>query len=261
MNNIKFNIGIPFKPFTQLMGVLPAESGKIVLPDIYHDLMINAKSPIIDFYPKDFKLDLNGKRMKWQAIAILPFIDENRLLNAIKPLENKLTIEQKKMNSEGNVWLFCSKKYKLNEIFNELRKMDIKEDDNLIGNRIKIDYKIAEECNLFGYLKIDYENNGKYDKDILKFVYELPKEKQKNMQQNNEFGLLKGSKIHQKELTKFDAQRIKNKIFGDNFNRNYNKFTQLQKRNKFNNQNKGKNKKNKFKTYNKIYDLTNKTKN
>lgn len=48
------------------------------------ELFISEASPIKDFYPLDFKEDLNGKRFKWQAVALLPFIDEDRLIKAME---------------------------------------------------------------------------------------------------------------------------------------------------------------------------------
>jgi len=97
---IKFDLGTPFKPYGQLMGVLPAASAH-ALPPAYRDMMSSAKSPIIDFYPTDFRLDLNGKKFQWQAVTLLPFCDQKRLLDAIEPLWDTLTDDQKRMNSFG----------------------------------------------------------------------------------------------------------------------------------------------------------------
>ena len=46
--------------------------------------MVNPNSPILDFYPHDFSLDLNGKKQDWEAIVLIPFIDERRLLDAMR---------------------------------------------------------------------------------------------------------------------------------------------------------------------------------
>lgn len=72
------------------MGVFPAASSNHV-PQPWAKLMSDPKSTIIDFYPEDFKIDLNGKKFAWQGVALLPFVDENRLFKALKPYYNELT--------------------------------------------------------------------------------------------------------------------------------------------------------------------------
>ena len=95
----KFELGKPFHPFEQLMGVLPEASREliplpyrvsmmrfsrgVVLYPPSQPLMFNVDSPILDFYPRDFELDMNGKKQEWEAIVKIPFIDEKRLLQAM----------------------------------------------------------------------------------------------------------------------------------------------------------------------------------
>ncbi|KAI4242890.1 MAG: hypothetical protein L6R40_003763 [Gallowayella cf. fulva] len=95
-----FRLGQPFRPYQQLMGVLPDRSKRIV-PTSYHDLMTNPASPIIDFYPREFELDMNGKKMEWEAVVKIPFIDEERLLNAMRTKDHLLSQEERERNDFG----------------------------------------------------------------------------------------------------------------------------------------------------------------
>jgi 5'-3' exoribonuclease 2 len=45
---------------------------------------MDKESPIFDFYPADFQVDQNDKKQSWEAITLVPFIDEKRLIEAIK---------------------------------------------------------------------------------------------------------------------------------------------------------------------------------
>lgn len=42
--------------------------------------MTSEESPIIEYYPTEFKTDLNGKQQEWEAVVLIPFIDEVRAL-------------------------------------------------------------------------------------------------------------------------------------------------------------------------------------
>ncbi|KAI6084353.1 exoribonuclease Dhp1 [Hypoxylon rubiginosum] len=105
--DIGFEKGRIAKPFEQLMSVQPAAS-RNVLPGVFHNLMTDSDSPIIDFYPEDFEIDLNGKKMAWQGVALLPFIEMPRLLAAVEQKYPLLSAEDTARNSMGRDVLILS---------------------------------------------------------------------------------------------------------------------------------------------------------
>ena len=106
--NLRFDIGRPFQPYAQLLAVLPSESSH-ALPEALQELILNDESEIIDFYPKDFKLDVNGKRFAWQGVMLLPFIEEDRLLAAIEDKVSRLNQDEVLRNSPGETFLYSTK--------------------------------------------------------------------------------------------------------------------------------------------------------
>ncbi|KAG6331105.1 hypothetical protein ID866_7983 [Astraeus odoratus] len=98
--SFSFELGRPFRPFEQLMGVLPSAS-KDLIPAAYRDLMYGPNSSILDFYPLEFEQDLNGKRQEWEAVVKIPFIDEKRLLRAMSSREHQLSEEERCRNQFG----------------------------------------------------------------------------------------------------------------------------------------------------------------
>ena len=63
----------PSHPFVQLMSILPPQS-KHLLPIQLQSIYTKELAP---FCPKTFKIDNSGKKNEWEAIAEIPFMDQN----------------------------------------------------------------------------------------------------------------------------------------------------------------------------------------
>ena len=74
--------------------------------------MSESDSEIIDFYPVDFRLDVNGARHAWMGVNLLPFIDRQRLLKAMKKADGggvRLSQEERARNHTGQIVLFFAR--------------------------------------------------------------------------------------------------------------------------------------------------------
>lgn len=79
----------PYLPFEQLMSVLPAKSAH-ALPSCLRSFLLQPEtSEIADFYPNDIVLDMNGHRHSWKGVNLIPFIDEDRLREAVAKREGQ----------------------------------------------------------------------------------------------------------------------------------------------------------------------------
>lgn len=79
---ISLEIGQVFKPFQQLMAVLP-DSSKTLLPECYQWLF-GSNSPVANFYPRKFVVDMDGVKTPWGGMTLIPFIDPTGLLSAME---------------------------------------------------------------------------------------------------------------------------------------------------------------------------------
>lgn len=82
--------------------------------------MTDGESPIIDFYPESFEIDMNGKKMAWQGVALLPFIDPKRLLEAMSEQYPNITEDEVKRNKWGNDVLFCADDHPIYPFYEKL---------------------------------------------------------------------------------------------------------------------------------------------
>ncbi|CAE7536649.1 XRN1, partial [Symbiodinium pilosum] len=79
---IELEVGKPFRPFQQLMAVLPSSS-KSLLPACFQWLFDSKDSPILNFYPQKFVVDMDGVKVPWGGMTLIPFIDPMSLLTAM----------------------------------------------------------------------------------------------------------------------------------------------------------------------------------
>ncbi|GFF39187.1 5'-3' exoribonuclease 2 [Aspergillus udagawae] len=210
---INFDKGVPFRPFEQLMGVLPASSNHAI-PEVFHDLMSNPESEIIDFYPEDFAVDLNGKKFAWQGVILLPFIDEKRLLAAMEKKYPLLTEDEKLRNSVGREVLLLSEAHPLYQdlVANfyskkqgaQKYKLNMRISDGLAG-KVERNEAYIPHSSLPSSLE-EYGMPPLEDDRSLTVTYEIPKSNHVHKSM-----LLRGVKFNPPALDNADIQAVKHK--------------------------------------------------
>jgi len=106
INHIELPKSRPFKPYEQLLMVLPAQSREL-LPKSYQSLMVDPMSDIIEYYPKEYEIETTNKYYLWECQPILPYIISDTIREAIKTL--RLTTEEKERNKFGKVYEITAK--------------------------------------------------------------------------------------------------------------------------------------------------------
>lgn len=68
--------------------------------------MTEKESKIVQYYPTNFETDLNGKKQEWEAVVLIPFIDEKLLLEEMKAKENLLNRNEVERNIHGPMFAY-----------------------------------------------------------------------------------------------------------------------------------------------------------
>jgi 5'-3' exoribonuclease 2 len=72
---------------------------------------------------------MNGKKMAWQGVALLPFIDQKRLLDAMADPYKQISDEERRRNRWGDNVLFAASEHPLYPFFEQLfgkrKKQDV----------------------------------------------------------------------------------------------------------------------------------------
>lgn len=76
----------PYTPFQQLLCIFPVKSVRAFLPKEYLHL---AQGVLKEYFPSDFDIDLNGRTLPWEAVVLIPFVDEDVFIEAEQELFKK----------------------------------------------------------------------------------------------------------------------------------------------------------------------------
>jgi len=101
----KFDIHAPVPPFLQLMVVLPSSCSDLV-PDGLAELMKSQDSPIVKYYPKEFQVDMAGKKKDWEGIVLLPPISIDDFMDCYKKNVRQVLPSVLKRNICGKSFIY-----------------------------------------------------------------------------------------------------------------------------------------------------------
>ena len=111
----KYGHTIPSAPFQQLLSVLPPKSASLI-PEPLSKLLTDESSPLKEFCPDVFEIDLAGKRKEWEGIVILPMVDFNVVREEYFKVLEKVNPQDIKRNILGRTFLY-EKVYKYPYLF------------------------------------------------------------------------------------------------------------------------------------------------
>ena len=101
INLIKLPKSKPFKPFEQLLMVLPNNSREL-LPPRLGNLMIDNSSDIIQYYPIKYEIETTNNYYLWECHPRLPYVISEDIRTIVR--NTTFTEEEKKRNQFGKVW-------------------------------------------------------------------------------------------------------------------------------------------------------------
>lgn len=106
LNIVEFDIEFEFEPqvdmYTQLVSVIPQRHSHI-LPSNLRCLSSSADSEVIDMYPITYPLDMAGKTILYKCLPHVPYLDIERIENAIQRAVHQTPYTKAETERSGNI--------------------------------------------------------------------------------------------------------------------------------------------------------------
>ena len=121
----EFQINSPVSPYLQLLSVIPPQCSDI-LPSPLDKITSDEKFK--DYFPKDFEIDLSGKRREWEGIAIVPFVDIELLTTEYKDKISQVSEQDQRLNITGksNVYKYIDNTYCFKSFYGDIDMCSVK---------------------------------------------------------------------------------------------------------------------------------------
>ena len=69
--------------------------------------MESGKSKIADAFPEKFQIDMDGRNWEWEAVVLIPFLDEHLLMEETGRIDmSALTPQQRARNEQGTAYIY-----------------------------------------------------------------------------------------------------------------------------------------------------------
>ena len=87
----------PLTPYQQLLAIIPPKS-KNLLPYPLNNLLTDDNSPLKNYCPDKFEIDLAGKKYEYQGIVLLPMINPGLIIDSYISVANLIDKKETKRN-------------------------------------------------------------------------------------------------------------------------------------------------------------------
>lgn len=100
-----YKLDRPILPFLQLLTVLPPRSAHL-LPKPLNTLLYSKNSPMAKFCPRNFPIDLSGKKREWEGLVILPTLEYEEVIKAYEQNIQEVDAKELKRNIIGKSYIY-----------------------------------------------------------------------------------------------------------------------------------------------------------
>lgn len=101
-----YTISYPTLPFIQLLSVMPSNSSKLLPPPL--SSLLKEGSPLEKYFPKEFKIDMEGVKNTWEATIILPIVDYSEVEKIYEKYIDKVDPFHRKRNIVGKTFVYSN---------------------------------------------------------------------------------------------------------------------------------------------------------